>query len=332
MSAEARYDVVGIGNAIVDILARVDERLLADCKLAKGSMSLVDEAQAKTLRAKITSDAVMSGGSAANTMAGLAAFGARGAFIGKVRDDDAGRDFGKALRGIGIDYTTPPSSDGPATAVCLVFVTPDGERTMSTYLGACQALGPTDLDEQAIADAKILYLEGYLWDPAHAKDAFRKAVKVAHAAQRKVALTLSDAFCVDRYRDEFLGLMRDKSVDIVFCNESELHSLYQTADYDTALRALAEEGVHAIVTRSEQGCVVVTPGASPEAVPARMVETVVDTTGAGDLFAAGYLAGFARGESTRRCAELGALGASEIIKHLGARPQVDLKAMAAKLG
>lgn len=329
--ASAKYDVVGIGNAIVDILARVDERLLLDCGLRKGAMGLVDEAAAEMLRAKIVPEAVMSGGSAANTMAGLACFGAKGAFIGKVRDDAAGRSFASALRDIGIDYATPPSTEGPATALCLVFVTPDGERTMSTYLGACQALGAGDLDEAAIAGAQTLYLEGYLWDPAHAKDAFRRAVKVAHDAKRRVALSLSDAFCVDRYRDEFLGLMRDGSVDLVFCNESELHSLYQTADFDTALRALAQEKVVAVVTRSADGCVVVSPDTAPEPVPARKIATVVDTTGAGDLFAAGYLAGLSRGESARRCAELGALGASEIIKHLGARPKVDLKAMATAL-
>ncbi len=331
MSAQAKYDVVGIGNAIVDILARVDEKMLADCQLAKGSMSLIDEARAKALNGMIKADAVMSGGSAANTMAGLATFGARGAFIGKVRDDESGRAFAEALRATGIDYATPPSAEGPATAVCLVFVTPDGERTMSTYLGACQDLRSSDLDEAAIADAKVLYLEGYLWDPVHAKDAFRRAVKVSHDAGRRVALSLSDAFCVDRYRDEFLALIRDKAVDIVFCNESELHSLYQTPDFDTALRALAKEGIEAAVTRGEKGCVVLRPGAAPEAVPARKVETVIDTTGAGDLFAAGYLAGVSRGESARRCGELGALGASEIIKHLGARPQVDLKAMAARV-
>ena len=329
MSAHAKYDVVGIGNAIVDILARVDDSMLVECALAKGSMSLIDEARATTLRGRITPDAVMSGGSAANTMAGLARFGARGAFIGKVRDDDAGRAFADALRDGGIDYTTPRSTEGPATALCLVFVTPDGERTMSTYLGACQDLRVSDLDEQAIADANVLYLEGYLWDPIHAKDAFRRAVKISHDAGRRVALSLSDAFCVDRYRDEFLALMREKAVDIVFCNESELCSLYQTVDFDAALRALAQENVEAAVTRSEKGCVVLKPGAAPEIVPARHVATVVDTTGAGDLFAAGYLAGLSRGERARRCGELGALGASEIIKHLGARPQVDLKAMAA---
>ena len=326
-----RYDVVGIGNAIVDILARVDERLLRDCDLQKGSMALVDEARADALRAKVTPDAVMSGGSAANTMAGLACFGARGAFVGKVRDDAPGQRFSAAMRETGIAFTTPVSGEGPGTAVCLVFVTPDGERTMSTYLGACREMTPADLDEAAIADAKILYLEGYLWDPPFAKDAFRRAVAVAHGAGRRVALSLSDAFCVDRYRDEFLGLIRDKSVDIVFCNESELCALYQTSDFDTALRALAAEGVEAAVTRSAEGCVVVAPGATPLVVPARKVETVVDTTGAGDLFAAGYLAGLARGESQQRCAELGALGASEIIKHLGARPQVDLKALAQTL-
>ncbi len=329
---ETRFDVVGIGNAIVDAVARVDERVLLDCGLRKGTMALVDEAQSEALRAKVPPDTVMSGGSAANTMAGLACFGARAAFIGKVRNDEPGRDFADALRRAGVHYATPFSGEGPGTAVCLVWVTPDGERTMNTYLGACRALTPDDVDADEVASAAITYLEGYLWDPPSAKDAFRKAVSVAHGAGRLVALSLSDAFCVDRYRDEFLGLMRDRSVDVVFCNESELRSLYQTADFDTALRALAAESLHGVVTRGAQGCVVVRTDAAPEAVPAWPVEPIVDTTGAGDLFAAGYLSGLARAEPVRRCAELGALGASEIIKHLGARPQVDLRAMAASLG
>lgn len=325
---DARFDVVGIGNAIVDVVARVDERLLLDCQLAKGSMALVDEARSDALRAKVKPDTIMSGGSAANTVAGLACFGARAAFVGKVRDDEPGRAFAGALRQAGVHYETPVAGEGPGTAICHVWVTPDGERTMSTYLGACRALGPDDVDADEVAASAVTYLEGYLWDPPSAKDAFRKAVSVAHGAGRRVALSLSDAFCVDRFRDEFLGLMRDGSVDLVFCNESELRSLYQTADFDTALRALAAEGVHAVVTRGEAGCVATAPNTAPESVPARPVDQVVDTTGAGDLFAAGYLAGLARGESVRRCAELGALGASEIIKHLGARPQVDLRVLA----
>jgi sugar/nucleoside kinase (ribokinase family) len=327
-SAAAKYDVIGIGNAIVDILARVDERFLLDANLQKGTMALVEEGRSDELRALIVPDAIMSGGSAANTMVGLARFGARAAFIGKVRRDGPGDNFTDDLRKAGVAFTTAASTDGIGTAVCLVFVTPDGERTMSTFLGACRDLDPADIDEAEIAAAKILYLEGYLWDPPFAKDAFRKAVGVARRANRKVALSLSDAFCVDRYRDEFLSLMRDGSLDYVFCNESELHSLYQTADFDTALRALAAEKVTGIVTRSAQGCVVTAPGLAPEAVPARPVENVVDTTGAGDLFAAGFLAGLTRGETMSRCAQLGALGASEIIQQLGARPARDLKRLA----
>ena len=205
----AKYDVIGLGNAIVDILARVDDRVLLDLDLRKGSMSLVDELRSDMLRSRVTPDAVMSGGSAAKTMVGLARFGARAAFVGKVRNDEPGQSFTSDLRNAGVTFRTPPSSDGAGTAVCLVLVTPDGERTMNTFLGASQGLSPADIDEAAIGDAAFVYLEGYLWDPVHAKSAFRKAVKAARDAGRQVALSLSDAFCVDRYREEFLGLMRD---------------------------------------------------------------------------------------------------------------------------
>ena len=294
MSAPAKYDVVGIGNAIVDVLARVDETMLVDCQLAKGSMSLIDEARATALRGKITPDAVMSGGSAANTMAGLACFGARGAFIGKVHDDEAGRAFADALKKTGIDYTTPPSADGPATALCLVFVTPDGERTMSTYLGACQDLRAADLDEKAIADAKVLYLEGYLWDPVHAKDAFRRAVKVSHDAGRRVALSLSDAFCVDRYRDEFLSLIRDKAVDIVFCNESELYSLYQDIGFRYGAACVVAGRRRSGRNAQREGLRRAAAGRRAGTGACAKNRESSRHDGAGDLFAAGYLAGLSR--------------------------------------
>jgi sugar/nucleoside kinase (ribokinase family) len=226
-----------------------------------------------------------------------------------------------------VGFDVAPASEGPATARCIVLVTPDGERTMNTYLGACQGLGPADIDEGAVAAAAITYLEGYLWDPAAAKEAFRKAVGIAHGSGNRVALTLSDAFCVDRYRDEFRMLVRDGSVDILFANIGELKSLYETADENAALAALDEEGVLGVVTRSDQGSVVVGPEGI-RMVPAFPVEAVVDTTGAGDLFAAGYLAGLARGLDEVGCASLGALAAAEVISHLGARPQADLRELA----
>jgi sugar/nucleoside kinase (ribokinase family) len=261
-------------------------------------------------------------------MAGLASFGRAAAFVGKVKDDDAGREFAHDIRKAGVGFDTPYAGDGAATARCLIFVTPDGQRTMNTFLGACQALGPDDIDDSLAASAKVLYMEGYLWDPPDAKSAFLKAAKISRAHGRKVALSLSDAFCVDRYRDEFLGLIRDGVVDILFANESEAHALYQTADFDTALKELrSEANLLAVVTRSAQGAVVV-QGASIVAAPAFPVETVVDTTGAGDLFAAGFLAGFTRDLPHDKSAALGALAAAEVISHFGARPQKDLLQLA----
>lgn len=321
-------DVLGIGNAIVDTISRAEDDFLAANGLAKGSMALVDEARAAALYEKMGPTTVISGGSAANTMAGLAGLGAKAGFVGKVKDDEAGREFTHDIRKAGVAFDTPAATDGAATARCLIFVTPDGQRTMNTFLGACQALAPSDIDEARVAEAKVLYMEGYLWDPPGAKEAFLKAARVSRAHGRKVALTLSDSFCVDRYRGEFLALIRERVVDIVFANESELHSLYETADFDTALTALrAEKDLLGVVTRSEKGCVVAN-GDSLISAPAFPVEEVVDTTGAGDLFAAGFLAGYAKGLPHEKSAALGALAAAEIISHVGARPQKDLLQLA----
>lgn len=321
-------DVLGIGNAIVDTLARAEDDELLAAGLRKGGMQLVDEARAAEIYAGMGPTTVVSGGSAANTLAGVAGLGLAAAFIGKVKDDEPGRAFAHDIRGAGVAFDTAFAADGAATARCLVHVTPDGQRTMSTFLGACQALGPADVDEELARAAKILYLEGYLWDPPAAKEAFLKAAKASRAAGRRVALSLSDAFCVDRYRGEFLQLIRDGLVDIVFANESELHSLYETADFETALRALASEtNLLGVVTRSEKGVVVV-EGRDRISVPAYPVEEVVDTTGAGDLFASGFLAGLARDLPHAGSASLGALAAAEIISHVGARPQRDLLQLA----
>jgi sugar/nucleoside kinase (ribokinase family) len=273
----------------------------------------------------------VSGGSAANTTVGLARLGCRSAFIGKVKADGAGDAFMHDIRAAGVHFTTPPANDGAATARCLIFVTPDGQRTMNTYLGASQALNVRDVDAELVTSSKIIYLEGYLWDPPHAKAAFLHAASLAHEAGNKVALSLSDAFCVDRYRDEFIDLMRSRTVDIVFCNESELHSLYQTADFATAADALQKECTLAVVTRSENGSVIVSKD-STRAVPAAPIDNLVDTTGAGDLFAAGFLAGLVHDRDYETCARLGALAAAEVIQHIGARPIADLKQLAAKNG
>jgi adenosine kinase len=323
----ATYDVLGIGNAIVDVIARAEEDFLLTQGMRKGTMALIDEARAEAIYKAMGPAVEMSGGSAANTIVGLASLGARAAFVGKVKDDGLGRAFSHDIRAAGVAFGTTPASAGPSTGRCYVLVTPDGERTMNTYLGAAQDLHPADIDAASIAASRIMYLEGYLWDPKHAKEAFLKAAKIAHGAGRKVALTLSDAFCVDRWRDEFLELMRSRTVDLIFANEAELQSLYQSSDFDAAVAALRADIDVAVVTRSEKGCLVVSPDGT-EAVPAFPVDRVVDTTGAGDLFAAGFLCGLARGADDRTCGRLGALAAGEVIQHLGARPETSLAALA----
>jgi adenosine kinase len=329
--ADARFDVLGIGNAIVDVIARTEDDFLIGHNMRKGSMQLIDEAQAARIYDAMGPAVEVSGGSAANTIVGAAGLGVRAAFIGKVKDDELGRVFAHDIRAAGVSFATPPASAGPSTARCYVLVTPDGERTMNTYLGAAQDLHPNDIDADTVAVAQIVYLEGYLWDPPHAKEAFLKAAKIAHDAERDVALTLSDAFCVDRYRAEFLDLIRTGTVDLVFANERELHSLYLTADFDAAVSALRNDARAAVVTRSGRGCVVITREET-DAVPAYPVERVVDATGAGDLFAAGFLVAIARGADHRTAARLGALAAAEVIQHLGARPEASLKDLARENG
>ena len=322
-----RYDVLGIGNAIVDVLARADDAFLVKQGMAKGGMALIDQSRADAIYDAMGAAVQISGGSAANTIAGVASLGGRGAFVGKVRDDELGRAFAHDIRAAGVEFNTPPSSDGPATARCYIMVTPDGERTMNTFLGAAQNLYPADVDAAMIAASAFTYLEGYLWDPPHAKEAFRKAAKIAHDAKRQVALTLSDAFCVGRYRAEFIDLIRNGTVDLVFANESELLSLYETANFDTAVSALRADAKLAVVTRSEKGCVVVAKSGT-EAVPPAPIARLVDATGAGDLFAAGFLFGLARGRDHKTAARLGGLAAAEVIQHIGARPEVALKKLA----
>jgi adenosine kinase len=326
-----RYDVLGIGNAIVDVIARAEDDFLAAHGMHKGGMALIDEERAAAIYAAMGPAVESSGGSAANTIVGVASFGARAAFVGKVKDDALGKAFGHDIRAANVAFDTEPAKDGPSTARCYIMVTPDGERTMNTYLGAAQNLGPEDLDEAAIAASEVVYLEGYLWDPPQAKAAFVKASEIAHKARRKVALTLSDAFCVDRYRSEFLDLIGKGTVDLVFANERELQSLFETADFDTAVAAMRETAKLAVVTRSEKGCMVIASEGTT-AVSAAPVDRVADVTGAGDLFAAGFLVGLAHGKDHRTAAQLGALAAAEVIQHIGARPAVSLKALAAETG
>src|ERR1700680_543513 len=323
---ETKYDVLAIGNAIFDVLVRTDESFLAAHGMTKGGRALIDEARAAAIYRDMGPAIEMSGGSAANTIVGVANLGARAAYVGKVKDDQIGRLYTHDIRAAGVAFETKAASDGPATGCSYILVTPDGERTMNTYLGAAQELMPGDIDAAQVAASAILYLEGYLWDPKSAKEAFVKASTIAHEAGRQVALTLSDSFCVDRYRGEFLELMRNDTVDLVFANEAELHSLYQTSDFEGALTQLRADVDLGIVTRSEKGCVVASKD-GVTAVPAFPVEKIVDTTGAGDLFAAGFLFGLARGAGHENAGRLGALAAAEVIQHIGPRTQSPLKAL-----
>src|ERR1700750_1047747 len=318
--ADAKYDVLGIGNAIFDVLVQTDEKFLSRHGMTKGGMALIDETRAAAIYRDMGPSTQMSGGSAANTIVGVASLGARAAYVGKVRDDKIGQLYAHDIRAAGVAFETKAASVGPATGFSYILVTPDGERTMNTYLGAAQELMPADIDADQVAASSIVYLEGYLWDPKNAKEAFVKAADIAHGAGRQVALTLSDSFCVGRYRDEFLDLMRKGTVDLVFANEAELHSLYQTSDFDTALKQLRADTQLGVVTRSEKGCVV----ASSQGVvttPAFPIKEMVDTTGAGDLFAAGFLFGLVRNAGYENAGRLGPLAAGEVIPHISGPPQ-----------
>lgn len=315
-------DVVGIGNAIVDVLSQADEAFLKAQDLAKGSMTLIDSARAEALYAAMGPGVEVSGGSAANTMAGLASLGGRGAFVGKVRNDELGGIFQRDIRAAGVAFDTPVATDGPPTARCLILVTPDAQRTMNTFLGAAVELAPDDLDGAVIQSAKVTYMEGYLWDPPNAKAAFQAAAEMAHEAGRKVALSLSDPFCVARHRDSFIELIGGH-VDLLFANEDEICSLFQVDDFDRALREASGHCEIAVLTRSDKGSVVLA-GGEVHVVDAAPVDTVVDTTGAGDLYAAGFLYGYTQGKGLHDCGRIGALAAAEVISHYGARPETTL--------
>jgi sugar/nucleoside kinase (ribokinase family) len=320
-----QLDVLCIGNAIVDVLSHADDAFLSAEKLNKGGMTLIDAAAAERLYGRMGPGIECSGGSAGNTAAGVASLGGKAGYVGKVADDQLGQVFAHDIRAIGVEYATVPLKGGAPTARCLILVTPDAQRTMSTFLGACVALGPRDIDPAQVSRAQVTYFEGYLWDPPAAKDAIRKAIEIAKGAGRKTSLTLSDAFCVGRYRDEFRGLVEGQ-IDILFANESEITSLYETKDFDAAMNAVRGKCPIAVLTRSEKGSVVVTKDAV-HAVPAAPVAKVVDTTGAGDLFASGFLYGLTQGKPLPTCAKLGGIAAAEIISHVGARPDVALKTL-----
>ncbi|MCH8237738.1 MAG: adenosine kinase [Proteobacteria bacterium] len=319
----AKFDVIGIGNAIVDVLVHADDGLLEAEGLTKGAMALISAEEARSLYEKVGPAVECSGGSAANTIAGLASLGGAGAFIGKVHDDQLGEVFRHDITALGVAFQTPPTKSGPPTATSLILVTPDAQRTMQTFLGACVELGPADMDEDLIAAARITYLEGYLWDPPEAKKAFIKASEVAHKAGRKVSLSLSDPFCVDRHRADFLDLVQHH-VDILFANEEEITSLYQADTFDESLQAVRGHCEIAALTRGEKGSVIVSND-EIHIVDAQPADKVVDTTGAGDAYAAGFLFGLTAGRDLATSARLGGIAAAEVISHMGARPDVSLK-------
>ena len=327
---QANLDVLGIGNAIVDVIAHAEEDFLEREALVKGTMTLIDAARAEALYQMMGPAIEASGGSASNTMAGIASLGGNGAYIGKVRDDLLGQVFRHDITAIGVRYETPAVTSGPGTARCLILVTPDGQRTMNTYLGACVDLGPDDIDTEIVAAASITYLEGFLFDPPQAQSAFRKAAAVAHAAGRQVALSLSDPFCVGRHRDDFRDLI-DGHVDILFANEAEICSLYETHDFAAAAAAVRGQVSIVALTRSAAGSVILTSDAEHR-VAAAPVAHVVDTTGAGDLYASGFLYGLTHGLPLPICGEIGSLCAAEIISHVGARPEVKLSELVDGIG
>jgi len=324
---EPTLDIVAIGNAIVDVISREEDEFIARHALTKGGMQLVDTETAETLYADMGAGMEISGGSAANTLAGMAALGCKCGFIGQVYDDQLGNVFAHDVRALGIRYDTAMATDGPLTARCLIMVTPDAQRTMNTFLGASQFLPAASIDRDMIASARILYLEGYLWDPEQPRAAMRDAIATARNAGREIAFTLSDAFVIERHRADFLALIEEGLIDILFSNETEILSLTQKGDFEDAVASLAGKVPTLVVTRSEQGAITVRDGVR-HAVSAAPVERVLDTTGAGDLFAAGFLTGYVRGKTPVQCLELGAICAAEVISHYGARPEADLKELA----
>jgi len=323
--SDTRYDVVGIGNALVDVIAHASDAFLDEHGLTKGWMDLIDTDRAVVLYQALGTAVEMSGGSAANTMCGIASFGGTAAYIGKVSDDELGRVFGHDMHAVGVNFRAGSRTADTPTGRCIIVVTADAERTMNTYLGASSLLGVSDLDERAIAQGKVLYMEGYLYDRPEAKEAFRHAAGVAHEAGRMVSLTLSDSFCVERHRDDFLSLIDDE-VDLLFGNAAELKALYQTDSFDAALAELRRQCPFAAVTASADGSIIVTPDEMIE-VKAHPVPKVIDTTGAGDLYAAGFLFGLTRGEPLAECGRLGSLAAAEVISHVGPLPLVELRTL-----
>ena len=325
-ASSAAHDVLAIGNAIVDVLSHADDDFLAGHGLTKGAMTLIDAGRAAALYAAMGPGVEVSGGSAANTAAGIASFGGKAAFIGKVRDDQLGDVFSHDIRAAGVSFASAPATEGEPTGRCLILVTPDAQRTMQTFLGAGGDLGPEDVDEALVAASRVTYLEGYLWDPPPAKEAFLKAAGIAKGAGRKVALSLSDSFCVDRHRAEFLDLVNNH-VHILFANEAEITSLYEVGEFDEALQRVRGHCEIAALTRSEKGSVIVA-GDEVHVLDAATAGQVVDTTGAGDLYAAGFLHGYTRGEDLAVCGHLGGIAAAEIISHFGARPETPLAELA----
>lgn len=326
-----RYDVLCIGNAIVDIISHSDEAFLVNNSIIKGAMNLIDAERAELLYSRMGPAIEASGGSAGNTAAGVASLGGRAAFFGKVARDQLGEIYMHDIRAQGVAFDTQPLSGPPPTARSMIFVTPDGERSMNTYLGACVELGPEDVEEEKARASQVIYFEGYLWDPPRAKDAIRLTAKYAHAAGREVSMTLSDSFCVGRYRDEFLDLMRSGTVDIVFANSHEIKSLYETSSFETAVDLIRKDCKLAAITRSEKGSLIVCGDETYEIAP-RKVRQVVDTTGAGDLYAAGVLYGYTQGSDLQRCGDLGSLAAGLVIEQIGPRPRQNLREEAIKAG